>query len=192
MHLLLQLLRCVYFSSNISHHQREHSNSTSLHQNSINVTSDTAAARQQRLEVAERGMGLTMPRQGILAPTLGFDLACFQMHPNNGGNAAPGRITPCQSVHAAAGCITSRESGHTTPQEMGSEFMSGVGINPPHLPGNDFLHQGATAGVNLGFCSLDAATSCQQPLMPQAASATVLFFQQATAPGIQIRWRFSI
>jgi hypothetical protein len=106
-------------------------------------------------------MGLAMPGQGVLqAPMLGFNLDCFQMlaldelgrntvTPNNSCNAPPGRITP-------------RKSGHTTPQEMGSAFMPGVGINPPHLPGNDFLHQGATAGINLGICSLDATTSCQQ------------------------------
>jgi hypothetical protein len=59
---------------------------------------------------------------------------------------------------------------------MVSAFMSGVGINPPHLPGNDTLHQGATANVNREFCLLDAATSCQQSLIAASSVGNSVAF----------------
>ena len=71
--------------------------------------------------------------------------------PNNAGNAA------------AAGLVTPHE-------------VAGVGINPPHLPGNDTLHQGATANVNREFCLLDAATSCQQSLIAASSVGNSVAF----------------
>ncbi len=100
--------------------QSEHTNATTLRQYSVNVTAKAAAACQQHLEAAEQGMGLAMPRRGVQALTLEFELDPFQvqaldelgqntMSPNNAGNAAAGRVTPC-------------ESGQITPRERGSAF----------------------------------------------------------------------
>jgi hypothetical protein len=132
-------------------------------------------------------MSLAMPGQGVQALTLGFNLDCFQMQaldelgwntvsPSNGGNAAPGHITPRKSGHAAAGRITPRESGHTTPWEIGSAITPRVGINPPNLPGNDVLLQGATAGVNLRIRLLDATTTCQQSLIAAGSIGNSVVF----------------
>jgi hypothetical protein len=38
---------------------------------------------------------------------------------------------------------------------------AGVGINPPYLPGHEFMLPGVTAGVNLGIHLLDDTTSHQ-------------------------------
>ena len=101
--------------------QSEHTNATKLRQYSVNVTAKAAAERQQRLGAAEQGTGLAMPGRGVQAPRfLGFELDPFQvqaldelgqntMSPNNAGNAAAGRVTPC-------------ESGQITPRERGSAF----------------------------------------------------------------------
>ena len=82
--------------------QSEHTNATTLRQYSVNVTAKAAAARQQRLEAAEQGMGLAMPRRDAQALTLEFELDPFQvqaldelgqntMSPNNAGNATAGQ-----------------------------------------------------------------------------------------------------
>jgi hypothetical protein len=58
--------------------QSEHTNATTLGQNSLNKTAKAAAARQQCLEAAEQGMGLSMPGRGIQAPTLVTSLILFR------------------------------------------------------------------------------------------------------------------
>ena len=81
-------------------------------------------------------MGWSIPGRGMQAPTLGYKLDSFQvqaldelgrntMSPNNADNAAAaGLVTPCKEA-------------------------VGVGINPPYLPGHEFMLPGVTVGVNL-------------------------------------------
>ncbi len=60
------------------------------------------------------------------------------MSPNNADNAAAaGLVTPCEEA-------------------------VGVGINPPYLPGHEFMLPGVTAGFNLGICLSDDTLSRQQ------------------------------
>ncbi len=94
-------------------------------------------------------MGLSIPVRGVQAPTLGYELDSFQMQaldelgqntvsPNNADDAAAaGLVTPCEEA-------------------------VWVGINPPYLPGHEFMLPGVTAGVNLRIRSSDDTLSCQQ------------------------------
>jgi hypothetical protein len=50
-----------------------------LRQNSLDKTAEATGACQQRLEAAERGMGLSIPGRGVQAPTLGYKLDSFQI-----------------------------------------------------------------------------------------------------------------
>jgi hypothetical protein len=50
-----------------------------LHQNSLDELAKATGAHQQRLEAAERGMGLSIPGRGVQAPTLGYELDSFQV-----------------------------------------------------------------------------------------------------------------
>jgi hypothetical protein len=120
-----------------------------LRQNSLDETAEATGARQQRLEAAEQGMGLSIPGRGVQAPTLGYELYSFQVQvldelgwntvsPNNADNAT------------AAGLVTPREEAVE------------AGTNPPYLPGHDFMLPGVTAGVNLRICLPDDTLSRQQ------------------------------
>jgi hypothetical protein len=81
-------------------------------------------------------MGLSIPGRGMQASTLGYELDSFQvqaldelgwntMFLNNADDAtAAGLVSPCEEA-------------------------VGVGINPPYLPGHEFMLPGVTVGVNL-------------------------------------------
>jgi hypothetical protein len=85
------------------------------------------------------------------------------MSPNNADNAAAaGLVTPCKEA-------------------------VGVGINPPYLPGHEFMLTGVTAGNNIGICSSDDTLSHQQSFVAAGGLVTVSFFPQVLTPGIPIR-----
>jgi hypothetical protein len=62
-----------------------------------------------------------------------------------------------------------------------------VGINPPYLPGHEFMLLGVTAGVNLGICSLDDTTFRQQSFVAAGGIGDRVVFPQVLASGIPIR-----
>jgi hypothetical protein len=119
-------------------------------------------------------MGLSIPGRGVQAPTLGYELDSFQvqaldelgrntMSRNNADNAA------------AAGLVTPREEA------------VGVGINPPYLPGHEFMLPGVNAVLILEFAHRMTHYPISSPSPLQAALVTVSFFPQVLAPGIPIR-----
>jgi hypothetical protein len=111
-------------------------------------------------------MGLSMPGRGVRAPTLGYNIDSFQVQaldelgrntvsPNNAGNAAAaGHVTPCE--------------------------VAGVGINPPHLPGHEFVLPGVTAGVNLRIHLSDATSFHQQSLIAAGGIGDRVVFPAGT------------
>jgi hypothetical protein len=154
----------------------------------------------QRLGAAEQSMSLTMPGRGVQTPTLGFNLDPFQVQaldelgqntrsPNNAGNALDGRVS------------TPREGCRVTPRDRGSSAFTPVRgdnyapvaaemrINPPHLPGHDFMLPGVdtgsdfgirATGPNIGIRSTDAATSRQQTLISAGSIGERVVFPAGT------------
>ncbi len=82
------------------------------------------------------------------------ELGWNTVSPNNAGNAA------------AAGLITPLE-------------VAGVEINPPYLPGHEFMLPGVTAG-NLGIRLLDDTTSCQQSFIAAGSISVRVVFPADT------------
>ncbi len=77
------------------------------------------------------------------------------MSPNNADNAAT--------------------AGLVLPHEVAE-----VGINPPYLPGHEFMLPGVTAGINLGICSSDVTTSYQQSLIAVGGTGNHVVFPAGT------------
>ncbi len=65
--------------------------------------------------------------------------------------------------------------GFITPREV-----AGVGINPPYLPGHEFVLPGVTAGVDLGICLSDDTTSCQKSVIAAGSIVGHVVFPAGT------------